>query len=158
MTWDQRNWLEDFKTFPKCPRTWSKLKNWACYAFWKWGNFWEFWKVNFTSNASKLLMGHNFFQESSPKGYARPIDPKGSYFVIFNLLIEFLNLLIHLIKIKYKKNTNPCFSNLFVQHMHSLCTQYSCIIQKGKNLPWLAMVWWKKRIEKDHGKSNIEKH
>ena len=60
-------------------------------------------------------MGQKNFQESSPKSYARPIDPKGSYFLIFNLLIEFLNLLIHLIKIKYEKNTKACILNLFMQ-------------------------------------------
>ena len=84
MTWDQRHWLKGFKTFPKCLRTCSYDQNWARYALEKLGNFWEFWKVNFASKASKLLMGLNFFQESSPKSYARPIDPKGSYFPIFN--------------------------------------------------------------------------
>ena len=83
----------------------------------------------------QLLMGLNFFQESSPKSYARPIDPKGSYFLIFNLLIEFLNLLIHLIKIKYEKNTKQMFWNLFMQHLHSLFTQDFVHTQKGKNLP-----------------------
>ena len=39
MTWDQRHWLKDSKTFPKCPRTCEKLKNWPSYALWKLGNF-----------------------------------------------------------------------------------------------------------------------
>ena len=50
MTWDQRHWLEDFRTFPKCPRTWSKLKYWARYALEKLGNFCEMAKVNYPWN------------------------------------------------------------------------------------------------------------
>ena len=72
MTWDQRHWLEDFNTFPKCPRTWSKLKNWARYALWKLGNFWIFWKVNkntFWVKASYMNMEDPI--EMRPKGLLR---------------------------------------------------------------------------------------
>ena len=95
-------------------------------------------------------MGHNFFQESPPKSYARPIDPKGSYFLIFNLLIEFLNLLIHLIKIKYKKNTKTCFPNLFMQYMHSLFTQDFVHIKKRKDSMQIGMFFMTKRLKKIH--------
>ena len=50
MTWDQRHWLEDFKTFPKCPRTCSYDQNWARYALEKLGNFCEMAKVNYPWN------------------------------------------------------------------------------------------------------------
>ena len=49
------------------------------------------------------------------------------------------------------------FWNLFVQHLHSLFTQDFVHTQKGKNLPWLEMFWWKKDWKR-FMKSQIQEH
>ena len=97
MTWYQRHWLEDFKTFPKCPRTCEKLKNWASYALRKLGNFWEFWKVNIDANDPKMLMGPFFLPSFFMPSLCTTIRPKGKYFLIFYL---FIWIFIHINSIK----------------------------------------------------------
>ena len=155
MTWDQRHWLEDSKTFPKCSRTWAKLKNWASYALWKLGNFWIFWKVNIASNDLKLLMGPFFFHNSSSMACARPLGPKGSISSFFIYLFEFLFIIIHLNQIKYMKNANLSFP-IF---LYMFYPQDFVHMQIRKDLDWLAWLRTKntwKRYEKDLKKSNIQ--
>ena len=83
MTWDQNHWLEDFKGFPKCPRTWSYDQNRASCALEKLGKFHEFAKVNFAQNTFFLLMGLKSLFETSPITYARPTKLNWIYFLKF---------------------------------------------------------------------------
>ena len=58
--------------------------------------------------------------------------------------MEFLILLIHLIKINYEKNTKPCFSNLFVHKIHSI---FRAPFNK-KRLNIIGNDWHKKGMKK----------
>ena len=156
MTWDQRHWLEDSKTFPKCQRTCEKLKNWASYALWKLGNFWIFWKVNFDSNGPKLLMGLFFFHDSPFQAYARPRGPKGSIFSFFVYLFEFLFILIQLNQLnmwKISTLTKKIFLCMF-------CFQNLVHIPNMERIGLIDHNWYKmhmKKIKKKSLKSNIQK-
>ena len=109
------------------------------------GKFLDILKSQLCFKCLKIANGPHFLPRFIIQRLCTTIWPKGSYFIIFYYLFEFL-ITVNSFKLnKIWKNTKSKFLNLFVQDKLFLKAQDSCIIKIGR----FCHDWDQKHVKKD---------
>ena len=119
------------------------------------GKFLGIFKSQLYFKCLKIANGPHFLPRFIIQRLCTTIWPKGSYFIIFIYLFEFLIAINSFNKIKYVKNTKASFSNLFMHEISSRFRALSDMERIKEDWLWLTSKTCEKDLKNYAWKSNI---